>query len=246
MNLVIDIGNTRSKWAVFDRNLLVKKGLVNQISTALLSGLFTEFPGIDNAILAAVREFPDECRNFIASKTTVFTELTHETPVPITNCYKSPETLGLDRLAAAIGGTSLFPATPLLIIDAGTAITIDLVSSKNEYLGGNISPGLQTRFSALNRFTGKLPLVSLKDDFEMIGYNTESAIRAGVQQGVIFETEGYIHHFAEKYSGLKVLLTGGDSTFLLQHLKSKTTFLPDLTLTGLNTILTSNSATPRS
>ncbi len=173
MNLVIDIGNTCSKWAVFNQQKLVKKGIVDQISNILLSDLFEEFPEINKAILSAVRDFPLECKTTLNIKTSRFIQLTPETPTPIINRYKSPETLGLDRLAAAIGGAALFPNTPLLIIDAGTAITIDLVSSKNEYLGGNISPGIQTRFKALNLFTGKLPLISKNDTFEIVGYNTD-------------------------------------------------------------------------
>lgn len=240
MNLVIDIGNTFCKWAVFDRNTLTAQGITDQINTSSLTDIFREFKTIDKAILSAVRDFPNECRNVLTDQTVNFIELAHKTPTPIINRYKTPETLGLDRLAAAIGGATLFPGTPLLIIDAGTAITIDLVSAENEYLGGNISPGLQTRYKALNQFTGKLPLVSLKDDFEIVGSNTESAIRAGVQQGVIFEIEGYIGYFANNYKKLKVLLTGGDAFFLKKHLKAEAVHLPDLTLTGLNAILEFN------
>ena len=129
MNLVIDIGNTCSKWAVFNQQKLVKKGIVDQISNILLSDLFEEFPEINKAILSAVRDFPLECKTTLNIKTSRFIQLTPETPTPIINRYKSPETLGLDRLAAAIGGAALFPNTPLLIIDAGTAITIDVITS---------------------------------------------------------------------------------------------------------------------
>ncbi|PTN08720.1 type III pantothenate kinase [Mangrovibacterium marinum] len=241
MNLIIDIGNTCCKWAVFNNNQLVARETIDELNARSLSNLFGKFPAIDQAILSAVRGFDRECTQLLTEKTRLFIELSHTTPCPIANCYGSPETLGLDRLAAAIGGTVLFPKSPLLIIDAGTAITIDVVSSANEYLGGNISPGLRTRFKALNEFTGKLPLVEQRDEFELIGQNTESAIRTGVQQGVLFELEAYIRQLSAQYPGLKTLLTGGDSAFLTRHMKSDTVLVPNLTLTGLNAILDFNS-----
>ncbi len=240
MNMVIDIGNTRIKLALFnDRDLMFNVPL-DELKVEHLQILTDEHPQLKKAILSTVREYPAEVKHFLSTRFEQFIELNHETPVPITNCYKTPETLGLDRLAAAIGAADMFPNQNLLIIDAGTAITFDLVSEKNEYLGGNISPGLETRFKALNQFTGKLPLIGVKDDFQAIGTDTESAIRAGVQLGVIFETEQYITYFNTLYKNLKVIITGGDAKFFDKKLKNSIFVHFNLTLLGLNRILEYN------
>jgi len=241
MNLVIDIGNTRIKWAVFNSRHLLAHDHTDELTLQLLGQIFHNFSDINQAILASVRDFPTDCRNLLNEQTDFFIELSHHTPVPIVNRYKTPQTLGLDRLAAAVGAAANFPGRPLLIIDAGTAITIDFVSPSGEYLGGNISPGIGTRYRALNQFTGKLPLVELKDEFWILGDDTESAIRAGVQQGVIFEIESYITHYKKTDSDLVVVLTGGDSAFITRHLKSDVDQMADLTLRGLDEILIFNS-----
>lgn len=241
MNLVIDIGNTRIKLALFSERDLLFNVPLDELKVEHIQLLLDEHAQLNKAILSSVREYPSEVRDFLSQKFDQFIELDYQTPVPIINRYQSPETLGLDRLAAAIGATEMFPNQNLLVIDAGTAITFDLVSAQNEYLGGNISPGLETRFRALHQFTGKLPLVKAHDEFQAIGYNTESAIRAGVQLGVIFETEQYINYFGAHYPDLKVIITGGDARFFDQKLKESIYVHFNLTLLGLNRILEYNS-----
>ncbi|RKD86062.1 type III pantothenate kinase [Mangrovibacterium diazotrophicum] len=242
MNLVIDIGNTRVKWALFRDRELVTQDSAPELTLHVLGQIIGDFHDVKLAILSSVKEFPKECRDLLTEVTDLFIELNHNTPTPIVNRYRTPETLGLDRLAAAIGASTAFPGDPLLIIDAGTAITIDLVSPANEYLGGNISPGIETRFRALNQFTGKLPLIQLKNDFEPLGGDTESAIRAGVQQGVIFELESYIAHYKKVYPELVVVLTGGHSNFLMKHIGAELKQIENLTLTGLLEILMFNAS----
>lgn len=240
--LIIDIGNTRCKWVIFDNGQMQTVHFSEALSPALLGTIFSENEGIEEAILSSVRDFPAECRDILTLQTDLFIELSHHTPVPIVNRYKTPETLGLDRLAAAIGAASLFPAKPLLIIDAGTAITIDVVSANNEYLGGNISPGIETRFRALNHFTGKLPLVELSEPFDFIGTDTSSAIRGGVQQGVIFEIDSYIAHFETKHPNLIGIVTGGHAPFLAKQLNKVVILEEYLTLHGLHQILEHNAS----
>ncbi|WP_163718205.1 type III pantothenate kinase [Mangrovibacterium lignilyticum] len=241
MNLVIDIGNTRCKWAIFDKRNLIVQDTAKTFDLHLLGQIIASHEGIDQAILSSVREFPKECRDTLAEHTDYFIELTHQTPTPIVNRYKTPQTLGLDRLAAAVGASISFPGTPLLVIDAGTAITIDFVSASNEFMGGNISPGIETRFRALNHFTGQLPLVDLKSEFVGLGVDTISAIRAGVQKGVIFEIESYIKEYKEKYTELTTVLTGGHCQFIAQHLQAPVQLIDDLTLKGLLEILLFNA-----
>lgn len=241
MNLVIDIGNTRIKLAVFNDYDLMFNVPLDELKVDQLQLLLNDHPQLDKAILSSVRNYPGEIRKFLHASFSRFVEFDHLTPVPIVNLYQTPETLGFDRLAAAIGASCLFPGEDLLVIDAGTAITYDLVTKKNEYLGGNISPGLETRFKALHYFTGKLPLVTPRPEFQPMGRDTESAVRAGVQQGLIFEVEQTINFFNTIYKKLKVILTGGDAAFLDKNLKSTIFVQFNLALFGLNQVLEYNS-----
>ncbi|MCD8193274.1 MAG: type III pantothenate kinase, partial [Tannerellaceae bacterium] len=154
--------------------------------------------------------------------------------------YQTPHTLGKDRLAAAVGANYLQPGKDLLIIDAGTAITYEVVEAAGIYTGGNISPGMTTRFRALNHFTEKLPLVAEKEDIPPIGYNTETAIQAGVVNGIIYEMDGYINDLRVKYPGLLVFLTGGHSFYFERRLKNSIFADINLVMTGLNRILEYN------
>ncbi|MEL7585375.1 MAG: type III pantothenate kinase [Prolixibacteraceae bacterium] len=240
MNLVIDIGNTRIKLALFNDHDLMFNVPLDELKTEHLRILREEHPQLNKAILSSVRDYPDDVRDFLTTAFDQFIEFNHQTPVPITNLYLTPETLGLDRLASAIGAAALFPGEDLLVVDAGTAITYDLVSRNNEYRGGNISPGLTTRFKALHHFTGRLPLVEQRLDFQPLGRDTESAIRAGVQQGLIFEAEQTIHYFNTIYKNLKVIFTGGDAGFFEKNLKNNIFVQFNLALFGLNRVLEYN------
>ena len=131
------------------------------------------------------------------------------TPVPIVNKYRTPKTLGSDRLAAAVAAAWLQPGRPVLIIDVGTCITYDFVSAEGEYKGGNISPGPTIRFRALNQFTDRLPFVDREGVTPPLGNTTITAIRSGVIRGVKYEIEGYVRRFLDKYPDLYVYLTGG-------------------------------------
>jgi type III pantothenate kinase len=167
--------------------------------------------------------------------------LNENTPVPITTGYETPATLGKDRLAAAVGANYLQPDKNILVIDAGTAITYEFIDSKGVYAGGNISPGLTTRFRALNHFTGKLPLVNETEDVPFIGSNTEMAIIAGVVNGIVFEMDGYIDTLKAQYKDFFVFLTGGHSFYFERRLKNHIFADPNLVLTGLNRILEYNA-----
>ena len=203
--------------------------------------LKNEHPQLKKAILSSVKPYNEELKRVLSGEFDQYIELDHLTELPIENLYETPETLGKDRIAAAVGANELFPDRNLLVIDAGTAITYDLVSEKNQFIGGNISPGLEMRFKALNQFTGKLPLVNYSDDFEHIGKNTTDAIRAGVQNGVLFEMEQNIEYFNENYQNLHIIMTGGDSNFFDKKLNYSIFVNFNLTLIGLNRILEHNA-----
>ena len=172
----------------------------------------------------------------------------HNTPVPIVNRYESPQTLGQDRLAAAVGAKSLCPNENLLIIDVGSAITYDFVSAEGEYLGGNIAPGLKMRFTILQRMTKKLPLVETEENelIPLFGKNTRDAIAAGVIRGVAYEVKGYMRTLGEKMPHFKTFLTGGNAAYVLNNVRTSRTekremqFEKNLVLIGLNRILVFN------
>ena len=203
--------------------------------------LKNEHPQLNKAILSEVKSVDEKLIRYLSDNFDYFLELDEHTELPIKNLYETPETLGKDRLAAAIGANELFPDKNLLVIDAGTAITFDLVSEKNQFIGGNISPGLEMRFRALNQFTGKLPLIGHSEEFQMIGKNTIDAIRAGVQNGILYEIAQTIELFNRNYRNLQIVMTGGDSNFFDKKLNYSIFVHFNLTLIGLNRILEHNA-----
>ena len=168
-------------------------------------------------------------------------ELTAATPVPINNLYKTPETLGKDRLAAVVGAHSLFPDKDVLVFDAGTALTIDFIDKEGNYRGGNISPGLNMRFRALHDYTQKLFLHSQSDDYQLLGADTPSAIISGVQNGMIFEINHYVHHFVKEFPQLVTILTGGDVNFFVNKIEKRIFAEPNLVFIGLKKIIEFNT-----
>ena len=240
MNLVIDIGNTRTKFSVFNRDEVLITVPVDEFKAAHIEVLKNEHPSLNKIILSSVKGCPAELKDELQKQFETFIELDAQTPLPIENEYQSRETLGNDRIAAAVGAFDLYPNTNVLIIDAGTAITYDILSDKNQYLGGNISPGFEMRFKALHHFTGKLPRVKPQELNKLFGTTTEEAIRAGVQNGVFYEVDKTIDHFKEFYSNLKVIITGGDANFFDKKLKNSFFVHFNLIALGLNRILEYN------
>jgi type III pantothenate kinase len=240
MNLIIDQGNSSVKIAIFKQEKLLLVERYPLLTREIIADFFNRFP-ISASILCSVTAIDETTTQYLRSLSVYFIELTHETPLPIKNGYSTPETLGKDRIAAAVGANWMQPDTSLLIIDAGTAITYDFVSSDNTFQGGNIAPGAGIRLRALHEFTGKLPLVEEKTPDYLIGKNTVEAITAGVMQGIEFEIEGYITLFMQKYPGLSVFLTGGGSIPFVAKLKNPIFAELNLVLIGLNRILTYNA-----
>jgi pantothenate kinase, type III len=239
MNLIIDQGNSAVKIAIFEQNKLLLVERYPLLTAEIVSDFLNRF-SVKAIILCTVISIDQQTKQYLQNLPVYFTELTHHTPLPIKNGYETPETLGKDRIAAAVGANWLLPNTNLLIIDAGTAITYDLVSSENTFLGGTISPGAKIRFRALHEFTGKLPLVEEKATDLLFGKNTIEAIMVGVMQGIEFEIEGYITLFMQKYPNLSVFLTGRGSIPFVATLKNPIFVELNLVLIGLNRILTYN------
>jgi type III pantothenate kinase len=240
MNLIIDIGNTSTKLAVFDGRQKLHVSRINDLSCEELEKALSGI-NIERAIISSVRKLPPFITDLFSANIPYVHLLSHRSKLPFKIEYDTPETLGADRIAGVAGAFNLFPGSELLVIDAGTAITYDFLS-EGVYRGGNISPGLNMRFKALNKFTGKLPLVKLAENYSKPGRNTADAILAGVITGVTYEINEYIRTFKKKSKDFKILLTGGDSGFLKNKINYQFTYMPDIVIDGLNYILEYNAA----
>lgn len=236
MNIVIDCGNTRIKAATFLRDQLENKYLFNK--TEDLKS-FLEVHSFASSIVSSVSFPANEIAMWIRSEKTFV--LTSSLPLPITIHYKTPSTLGVDRIASVCGARALFPKSDCLVIDAGTCVNYDFVDDSGNYLGGAISPGVSMRFEAMHTFTKRLPLVTASPE-KIIGDSTESCLRSGVMNGILMEVEGFISNYRLKYPELRVILCGGDSTFFENNLKPPIFAAPDLVLSGLNRILLHNAS----
>lgn len=240
MNLIIDIGNTVAKIALFDGATMVDVVYDSNQSLNSLRGLCSKYT-VDKAIVATVIDLNESIINQLNSLDVPLLWLNSQTKLPVINLYETPDTLGGDRIAAAIGAYAQFPDKNILIIDAGTCITYEFIDAKGRYQGGNISPGLQMRFKALNQFTGRLPLIAREGRLLSIGKDTETAIRAGVVKGMEYEISGYIEAMKHKYPELLVFLTGGDDFSFDTNIKSIIFADRFLVLKGLNRILNYNN-----
>jgi type III pantothenate kinase len=238
-NLVIDIGNTSSKTAVFEDGKLVGKKQFEQLSINNIKSVLETYPDISKCILSNVGQNVKDLESLLLTRCNKYIQLSGSTPVPVKILYQKKATLGSDRIAVIAGANQLAPDTELLVIDAGSAITFERISSANEYLGGNISPGLIMRYKALHKFTRKLPFLNPEESSQW-GTDTFSAIRSGVQNSVIYEIDSYIESFVNEYVDGKVYLTGGDAFFLENKIKNSIFVNPDLVLIGLNCILAYN------
>ncbi len=243
MNLVIDLGNTYSKIAVCDGAEIIESAMSEKISNREIAYFIQNYSELKGAIISSVVNHSRELIDYLDSSFDTFLELTPGTPLPLTNLYKTPETLGYDRIAAVTGAHTILPGKNVLVVDAGTAITFDVVTSKGEYVGGNISPGMGMRFRALHKFTNRLPNLNYDEQaVQVLGKTTNEAMVSGVTNGLIYEIEGYIATLSGLYSNLKVVLTGGDVNSFDKRLKSSFFVVSHLNLIGLNRILDYNAS----
>lgn len=233
-HLAIDIGNSSLKVGVFEAQKLLRRQVFAHENE--LSEWLRNLP-IDKGIISSVGS--------IDQISTAFPLLqfgAENVQIPILNKYKTPQTLGKDRLAGAIGAHSLFLQNDCLVIDLGTCVTYDLVTSIGEYIGGAISPGLMMRFKALHHYTARLPFIEEpQSDATLIGNDTNSCIQSGVVNGLRFEIEKAIEQYRLRYPEMKVLLCGGDAQFFESIIKEDIFAFPDLVLLGLNFTLLHNA-----
>jgi len=229
MLLAIDIGNTRIKAAVFEGDTLLDVFVfINSELEINLKKILLKYPKTSNLVVATVRNVDKEVFLTINPRIKIHF-IGAETPFPFRNSYNTPHTLGIDRMVLASGAVLEYPKQNRLIIDAGTCVTYDFVSSDDEYLGGAISPGIRLRYESLHQFTANLPLLRLEKEHlegneglfpELIGNSTPNSIHSGVLNGIINEIDGFINQYKVVYSNFIIILTGGDSEFLAKRLKN--------------------------
>lgn len=242
MNLVLDLGNTFGKIAVCERQKVVEAATYEKITSREISYFHIRYGGIKGAIVSSVVNYSREIIDYLNNLYDTCIELNHATPIPLVNLYLTPETLGYDRIAAAVGAYTICPGKDVLVIDAGTAITYDIVSSRGEFVGGNISQGIDIRFKSLHKYTNRLPHLERPLELPpLVGSSTREAIQSGIVNGLRFEMDGFIEAMTGLYPKLQVVLTGGDAKYFVGKLKSSIFVDPNLNLIGLNRILEHNA-----
>ncbi len=242
MKLVVDIGNSFTKLAVFKGEEIIDFQTIKKPEIKVLSKLLSDFPQISSSIISSVGAHDPQLTNILEEKGTTI-ELTNNTPVPFINRYGTPQTLGKDRIAIASAATMLHPNQNTLIIDIGTCVTYDIILSSREYLGGGISPGLEMRFKSLHNFTHRLPLINLPDansNISMVGNSTKTSILSGVIVGLRAEVEHTINQYKKTYSPLITIISGGDYKYFEKLVKSNIFATPNIVVWGLKNILDFN------
>lgn len=241
MNLIIDVGNTMVKFAVFQQDILLEKNSVNfdDARKAFIS-ISKAYPEIKQGIISSVGKLEASVLRIFKDDLNMLV-LNDLTKVPFKNSYQTPQSLGVDRIALVSASVHAFPHKNVLIIDAGTCITYDFITSEKDYLGGAISPGIRLRYKVLNTLTANLPLLDTQMPQQITGASTAEAIHSGVVIGILKEIEGVIDEYQAKYADLTVILTGGDADFLSKQLKNSIFANSNFLLEGLNFILEFNS-----
>jgi len=239
MNLVIDVGNSFAKASVFEKDRIIFTEQHADFDRAMAENLLVRFPGIRSCIIGSVRDLPDDIGEWFPAYLHLLIPGPY-TKYPVQHRYRTFNTLGIDRIAAVVAASHLFPAKDVLVIEAGTCITYDLIDAGGTYQGGSISPGIRLRFKALHTFTDKLPLIQAIAEAPLTGDTTEASIQSGVINGVKAEVEGIMARYLDRYENLTIILSGGDSHYFDKMLKNNIFAVPNIVLTGLNLILAFN------
>lgn len=239
LNLTIDIGNTSTNILLFDKDVVILRRKVKSLDVKLIERIVRKHKPV-RSIICSVAKTPSAVRKFL-SNNTAYLELNIDVGFPVKVNYKTPQSLGLDRLAGIIGAAKLFKGKSVLVIDLGTCIKYDFLTSKRAYIGGSISPGLRMRLSALHHYTEKLPLLEPENIRDFVGRSTKTSMLSGVQTGILAEMEGFISRYKKRYGSIKIILSGGDAGRFEGQLKIPIFAAPDLVCIGLNEILNFNA-----
>jgi type III pantothenate kinase len=242
MDIVIDIGNTHVKFAVFDGQTIVYDSVMKADQVVMeFSKCLKQFPRLNQGIISSTAEVNAELRYAMKNQLQLV-EFSHQSKINFKNNYESPETLGLDRIALIAAATEIYPESHVLVIDAGTCITYDFKTKENVYEGGAISPGVKMRFKAMHRYTKKLPWIqNLTNTSKFMGKTTQEAMQIGVCRSISYEIDGYIDDYKADYEDLTVVLTGGDYNLLEASIKNSIFATSNFLLKGLHKILQLNT-----
>ncbi len=238
--LILDLGNSRWKLALFQGKELEQLKIVDSNKPGEAISWIRSLAGFSSCLLSSVVEVPAAMTQLLKQMGNYY-ELNESSSLPISNIYLTQSSLGKDRLAAAVGASTIFPGKNILVFIAGTCITHELINTQKEYLGGAIAPGIRMRLQALHTFTDKLPLVPFLEKDIMIGRDTESSILSGVLNGCVLEMEGFIGHYRRLFPDLQIILSGGDADYFEKRMKSSIFAAPNIVLKGLNEILDHNA-----
>lgn len=236
MYLALDFGNTFTKAGLFNKDELVQVIRFNALKD--VDKIIADFHP-EHVIVSSVSKKIEDIQTKLANIPT--TILRPDLPLPFKINYKTPQTLGLDRIAAVAGAQGLFPDVNSLVIDTGTCFTYDIIDKEGTYHGGGISPGISMRFKALHNFTANLPLIEFEEDVPLVGQSTKECIQSGVINGVIAEIQEIIRMYSDKFGHLQIIICGGDAKFFENKLKASIFVAPELVLRGLNRILLYNA-----
>jgi type III pantothenate kinase len=239
VNLILDVGNSLLKIALFKKSELIQKIKFLENYKRNIEDIISK-NNVTHSIISNVGRIDDSIINILKESTNLLL-VSNQLKVPFKNLYKSKNTLGQDRLALVSAAAFNFPNENVLIVDVGSCITYDFKNNNNEYLGGGISPGISMRFKSLNTFTSNLPLIDFDSIHQLIGNNTKNSINSGVINGTISEINGIIHQYCEEFKNIRIILTGGDSNFLLKRIKNSIFADQNFLLVGLNKLLEDNS-----
>jgi type III pantothenate kinase len=239
VNLVLDVGNSLLKIALFEKSELIQKFKFSGNYKRNIEDIISKYK-VTHSIISNVGRIDDSTINILKESTSLLL-VSNQLKIPFKNLYKSKNTLGQDRLALVSAAAFNFPNENVLIVDVGSCITYDFKNNNNEYLGGGISPGISMRFKSLNTFTSNLPLIDFDSIYQLIGNSTKNSITSGVVNGTISEINGIIQQYREEFKNIRIILTGGDSNFLLKRIKNTIFADRNFLLIGLNKLLEDNS-----
>lgn len=237
--LVLDVGNSRIKYGLFDENGLKKSGICTKWTSKQWNDFQLDYP-FTTVLIGSVGELAKPIASRIPKTCTIHT-INKAIQYPYTSAYNDLQTLGIDRRAALAGVMKTHPSTPVMIIDAGSCITYDFMNENAHHLGGAISPGRTMRYQAMHLFTAKLPLLNPENGNPEVGTTTQDSMRAGVEAGVVAEIQSKIDVFTQRFGKFTIILTGGDAEFLKKKIKNGIFADADLILKGLYHLLMFNS-----
>ena len=220
MILVVDVGNSRIKAAVFEEDILLEIFIFTKIELEKkIENILKKFQKVSDLVISSVGDVDKQAILAFASVVNV-NFISNTNAFPFENKYSTPKTLGIDRMVLAAGAVLTFPNQNRLVIDAGTCVTYDFIDKENNYLGGAIAPGIRLRYESLHNYTAKLPFLTLEHPKDLIGNSTPDSIHSGVVNGLVYEIDGFITDYKSRYSNFIIILTGGDTDFLAKRLKN--------------------------